>query len=116
RYDSTGAFVDEFVPFRRGGLRNPRDLVLHDGLWYVASSGSGAILRYDASGNFVDVFATIGRPYSLAFHPIDHQLYAVSLDINGVEEFDAGTGALVRTVVPSGSSGLGAAVFLFFLP
>src|SRR5262249_50316240 len=56
RYDATGAFVDEFIPFRTGGLRQPRDLAFHQGEWFVASSQNDRILRYDSAGRFLGLF------------------------------------------------------------
>lgn len=116
RYDHTGAFVDTFIPFREGGLRQPRDMVFRQGHWYVASSFNNRILRYDAAGNFVDIFALIGQPYSLAFHPVDHELYVVSRQSDSVRVLDGETGDELRVVVPSGAGGLSGAVYLFFLP
>lgn len=116
RYDSSGQFVDEFVAFREGNLRRPRDLVFHAGHWYVASSSTGRILRFDAVGNFVGNFATVNQPYSLAFHPVDQDLYVVSLSDNGVYRLDGRTGAVLAAAVTSGSGGLSGSVYIFFLP
>jgi DNA-binding beta-propeller fold protein YncE len=115
RYDGTGRFVDEFVAFREGNLRQPRDLVLHQGEWYVASSLNDRILRFDAAGNFVGVFATINQPYSLAFHPDDDNLYVVGLAADVVRVFDGQTGGSLGNLVPSGSAGLAGAVYLCFV-
>lgn len=115
RYDASGAFVDEFVAFREGGLRQPRDLVQHRGDWYVASSFNHRILRYTAAGEFVGIFATLNRPYSLAFNGYDDDLYAVSLQNNSVRVFDGESGAFLRAVVPGGTGGIVGAVYLFFL-
>ena len=116
RYDGGGVFMDEFVAFREGGLRQPRDLVFHRNHWYVASSANGRILRYDAAGNFMNIFATVGRPYSLAFNHMNKDLYVVGLSSNGVFRFDGDTGGLVGTFVPSGSGGIIGAVYLLFVP
>lgn len=116
RYDGAGEFVDEFIAFRDGGLRRPRDLVFHRAHWYVASTSNGRILRYDAAGNFVDVFATVAQPYSLAFHPLDKDLYVVSLVGNGVYHLDGESGDVLSALVTSGSGGITGAVYLFFLP
>ena len=115
RYDAQGNFVDAFVGFREGGLRQPRDLVQHEGDWYVASSFSNRILRYDDQGNFVGIFATVQQPYSLAFNRHDGDLYVVSLQNNAVRVLDGHSGAFRETIVPSGSAGLDGAVYLFFL-
>lgn len=115
RYDASGAFVDEFVAFREGGLRQPRDLVQHRGDWYVASSFNGRILRYSAAGEFVGIFASVNRPYSLAFNGYDDDLYVVSLQNNAVRIYDGESGAFLRALVPSGTGGLDGAVFLCFV-
>jgi len=116
RYDTSGAFVDEFVSAGEGTLRQPRDLVLHQGLWYVASSFNSRILRYDLAGNFVDQFATVGRPYSLAFRPDSEDLFVVSLGGNNVRVFDGASGAAKGTLVAGGSGGIVGAVWLTLLP
>ena len=115
RYDSQGNFVDEFVSFREGGLRQPRDLVQHDGDWYVASSFNNRVLRYDSQGTFLGIFTTLNQPYSLAFHPLDGNLYVVSLQNNAVRKFDGKSGAFLQALVPGGSGGVDGAVYLFFL-
>jgi len=115
RYDASGAFVDDFVSFREGGLRQPRDLVQHAGDWYVASSATNAILRYDEDGVFLGVFAVIGRPYSVAFNDFDGNLYATSLNSDAVRVFDGLTGDSLPVRVPGGTAGLAGAVYLFFL-
>lgn len=114
RYDGQGNFVDEFVSFREGNLRQPRDLVEHAGEWYVASSFNGRILRFDAAGNFLGIFLSIQRPYSLAFNERDGDLYVVSLQNNAVRRFDGRSGAFIEAIVPGGSAGLNGAVYLFF--
>ena len=115
RYDATGAFAGEFVSFREGGLRQPRDLVQHNGDWYVASSLSNRILRYDSLGNFVGVFAISPQPYGLAFNPHDDNLYVVSPLTNNVRVFHGETGGFLRILVPAGAGGIDGAVYLFFL-
>jgi DNA-binding beta-propeller fold protein YncE len=116
RFDSDGAFVDEFVAFREGGCIRPRDLVFHRGDCYVASSSNNRVLRYDAAGTFLGIFATVPQPYSLAFNPLDKDLYVVSLRDNGVYWHDGESGARLGARVLAGSGGLVGAVYLFFLP
>lgn len=115
RYDANGAFVDEFISFREGNLRQPRDLVQHGGDWYVASSFNGRILRYTAAGEFVGIFASVNRPYSLAFNGYDDDLYVVNLQSNAVRVYDGKSGAFLRAIVPGGTGGLDGAVFLCFV-
>jgi len=81
----------------------------------VASSQNGRILRFREDGTYVGVFATLPTPYSLGFHPVDGNLYAVSLGTNSVRVFDWRNGAPVRTAVPAGAGGVDGAVFLHFL-
>lgn len=116
RYDTSGAFVDEFVSAGEGTLRQPRDLVLHQGLWYVASSFNNRILRYDLAGNFVDQFTTVSRPYSLAFRPESTDLFVVSLGANSVRVFDGATGAARGTLIDGTAAGVVGAVWLTPLP
>jgi len=115
RYDAQGNFVDAFVSFREGTLRQPRDLVQHEGDWYVASSFNDRILRFDAQGNYLGLFASVPQPYSLAFNRHDDNLYVVSLQRNAVRVLAEGSGNFLGEVVPPGSGGLDGAVYLFFL-
>jgi DNA-binding beta-propeller fold protein YncE len=115
RYDATGAFHGEFVSFREGNLRQPRDLVQHEGDWYVASSFNDRILRFDADGNYIGIFASVPRPYSLAFNQHDENLYVVSLARNAVRMIDGDSGNFLGEIVPTGSAGIDGAVYLFFL-
>ncbi|MBL9141123.1 MAG: hypothetical protein JNK53_04595, partial [Phycisphaerae bacterium] len=69
----TGALVGTFVAPGSGGLSQARGLLfLPDGTLLVASQGSSTVLRYDAGGSFLNVFATlpaadpIARPHGLA--------------------------------------------------
>ena len=114
-HGTTGAFLGAFIPAQAGSLRQPRDLVFHRGSVYVASSQNNRILRFREDGTFVGIFATLPTPYSLAFHPADGHLYAVSLGTDSVRVLDGRTGAPVRAAVPSGAGGLDGAVYLHFL-
>ncbi len=113
RYDASGASLGDFVPSGLGSLAAPRDLAFHGQLVYVASSDNNRILRYDRAGNFVDIFASLPRPYSLDFHPFDGNLYAVSLTRNHVRVFDGETGAFLRRAMDNGAGGLSGATFVF---
>jgi hypothetical protein len=115
RYDPSGAFLDEFVSFREGTVRQPRDLVEHGGEWFVASSFNDRIVRFDAAGSPLGTFATIRQPYSLVFNPYDGDLYAVGLQANTVRRFNGATGTFVEALVPPGGGGINGAVFLHFL-
>ncbi len=116
RFDGgSGAFVDEFVSFREDGLRQPRDIAFHQGLVYVASSGSGQILRWEPDGDFAGVFATSGVPYSLAFNPDDGNLYVVALQGDSVRIFDGLTGTFLRRAIEPGAGGIDAPTFVTFV-
>jgi DNA-binding beta-propeller fold protein YncE len=115
RYDAQGNFVDEFVSFREGTCRQPRDLVEHGGDWYVASSANNRVLRFDAQGNSLGIFATVLQPYSLAFNSRDDHLYVVSLQTNSVKVHDGESGDYLKDIVPNGGGGIASAVYLFFL-
>lgn len=117
RYDgATGAFVGVFVSTSPGNLVQPRAVVFHAGSCYVASSLNNRVLRYDLSGVFLERFANASRPYSIAFHPDDGNLYVVSLGQNLVRCHDGASGAYLRDVIPAGEGGLAGAVFVHFLP
>jgi hypothetical protein len=67
RYNGeTGTFDQVFVGSQAGGLSVPNYLSFQaDGLLYLASQGTGEVLRYDgSSGEFVDVFSP--RPVGIA--------------------------------------------------
>lgn len=130
RYDATtGAFVDEFIPHRDGGLNQPWGIVIgprdHD--VYVSTGhfqGPGqikAVLRYDgATGAFLDEFVQRGRlsqPGAAVFGPDGNLYVSDSLPAQGrVARFDGTTGAYLGDFVPAGSGGLGHPVNLVFGP
>jgi hypothetical protein len=128
RYDeTTGAFVDTFVPPRSGGLAQPCGLVFGpDHNLYVSSgifSGRGhrAVLRYDGTaGAFLDDFADdnqLTSPRMVLFGP-DGNLYVddgnqhpgTVLRYNGI------TGAFMDDFVPTGSGGLSHPTGMVFGP
>jgi len=109
-----GAWTGPFIDFREGALRQPRDLVFHDGSWFVASSANNRILKFDRFGNFEKRFANTGTPYSLAFHPDTEDLYVVNLDVSNVRRFDGETGTLVGKLVANGAAGMMQSTFLYF--
>lgn len=133
RYDeSSGEFVDVFVPRHSGGLSAPYGMLFgpHDHNLYVASgynSNSGAsqisgILRYDdTSGAFIDEFAESGKvvqPRGIIFGP-DGNLYVANKPEVGqgaVVRFNGTTGAFMDTFIPNGAGGLSGAGALVFGP
>jgi hypothetical protein len=128
RYDeTTGSFVDAFVPMNSGGLRQPTGLVLGpDHNLYVVNgvfSGKGnqKVLRYDGTtGAFIDDFADDNQftsPRSVLFGP-DGNLY-VDNDDNGlgtVLRYNGTTGAFMDDFVPTSSGGLSHPVGMVFGP
>jgi hypothetical protein len=124
--ESTGAFVDEFVPHRSGGLNQPEGLILGpDHNLYVSSglfSGQPAVLRYNGStGAFMGSFAAGGPlngPRAILFGP-DGNLYVgdgVDPTIGWVDRFDGKTGAFMDQFVAPGSGGLINPVGMVFGP
>ncbi len=115
RYSDTGAFLKIFIETGSGGLDAPhRGIFGPDGHFYVASSGTHSILRYNGiTGAFMDVFIRSGEkglpsgslrsPTDLTFGP-DGLLYVASQGTNSILRFDAG-GNFDKTFVSSVSSG-----------
>jgi hypothetical protein len=135
RFDAaTGAFVDEFIPRRSGGLNQPNGIVFgpHDHDLYITTGhfqGPGqikAVLRFDgAGGAFEDEFVErrqLDQPHSGIFGP-DGNFYVGDSGNNPggnqsaggrVARFDGRTGAFLGDFVTAGSGGLthpGAIVF-----
>jgi len=98
-----------------GGLTAPEALQLgRDGRLYVASAGTNAILRYDATtGAFIDAFVPgdaahnggLQHPAGLVFGP-GGDLYVSSYDTGAVLRYDGATGAFRGAFVAAGSGGL----------
>jgi hypothetical protein len=131
RYDAnSGAFVDEFLPHRSGGLNQPWSVLVgpHDHNVYVSTGhfqGPGqikAVLRYDGvTGAFLDEFVQRGQmpqPGAFIFGP-DGNLYvsdSVGPGQGRVARFDGTTGAYLDDFVPAGSDGPGHPLNLVFGP
>ncbi len=66
-----------------------------DGNLYVVSDRSKSVLRYDASGNFIDDFAVsageLDQPRCIIFGP-DRNLYVSSKRTHSVERYDGMSG------------------------
>lgn len=108
RFDNeTRAYLDAYIPAGLGGLSNPHGLAIGaDGNLYVASVGTGEVLRYDLAGDtFMDVFATAPagfEPVGLEFGP-NGNLFAS--DGGRVAEFDGVTGAFLKYFVDFADNG-----------
>lgn len=119
RYDeTTGDFVDEFVPHNSGGLNQPQGLVFgpKDHNLYVTSGelyGKGndkAVMRFDGTtGGFVDNFTGsdhLSGPHAVVFGPDGNLYVADSGGTNGhVARFNGTTGAFMGEFVPPGTPG-----------
>lgn len=116
RFDgSTGDFVDRFVwddpatpdDDEAGGLDGPGAVLFgSDGRLYVSSFDSDAVLRFDASGTFSDVFVEPaagglnGPDAGMVFGP-DGDLFVPGFYSNTVARFDAKTGAHIEDFTPT---------------
>ena len=109
--DSDIQFIDDFVAVNNGVIDSPEEILFGpDGLLYVASMGSGEILRFDPqNGAFVDVFVPgdgeLYRPFGMAFTSSGNLLVS-SRPNNHILEYDGATGDFVGEFVTAGSGGL----------
>jgi sugar lactone lactonase YvrE len=131
----TGAFVQAFVAAGSGGLTDPRGLTFGpDGNLYVTSfnvsTGVNGIMRYDgpltaspgsplpaaglSGATFVPQYEAmppepggvpVGGPGHLIFGP-DGSLYVDGGFFQGVNRYDATTGAFLNTFIAQGTGGL----------
>jgi sugar lactone lactonase YvrE len=128
RYDgTTGAFIDNFIPPRTGGLSGAGGLLFGpDGNLFVCSTSTNEVMRYDgttgaplpAPGQRGAVFAShrgFGNP-GLIFGP-DGNLYVSDYGNGSVVRFNGATGEFIDVFVSPGSGGLsGAGPMLLFGP
>ncbi|MDC0670155.1 Vgb family protein [Nannocystis radixulma] len=117
RYDAaTGELLGAWT--QAPGLDGALGLVVGpEGHVFVASEEANKVLRFDADGNFVDVFVGddmdtpddetggLSGPGALLFGA-DGLLYVSSFDSDAILRYDGETGALVDVFVPSGEGGL----------
>jgi DNA-binding beta-propeller fold protein YncE len=126
RFDAaTGAFVDEVVTRKSGGLNQPYIALIgpHDGNLYVSTGhfmGPGQIkgvLRYDGgTGAFMDEFVQRGQidmGHQLLFGPDGNLYFADRVEGNTARpkggrilRFNGQTGAFIDVFVSQGSGGL----------
>lgn len=132
RYDAaTGAFVDEFVRHKSGGLNQTGGLIFgpHDHHLYVGSGFYGgpgqlrAVLRYDgATGAFINNFAEPGyleKVGAVLFGPDGHLYVSNGTENTGlgnVIRFNGRTGAYMDDFVATGSGGLKSPIGMVFGP
>jgi sugar lactone lactonase YvrE len=68
---TTGAFIKTYVGSGANGVQDPRGLAFdQDGRLYVADYGTGAILRFDSQGNFIDDAVTPEAASASSLAPI----------------------------------------------
>jgi hypothetical protein len=94
----TGAFVDEFIAPRSGGLAKPYGTAFGpDKHFYVSSGGTSTVNQYDGrTGEFIRIFCRVsGGARGLVFHYAD--LYVVSPLDHAVYRYNGATGALRGT-------------------
>src|SRR5579859_316166 len=129
--ETTGAFVDAFVPTKSGGLREPLGVIFGpDHNLYVASglepdhgTGKQEVLRYNgATGAFIDAWGGdfLGAsPRAILFGP-DGNLYVTNGSATrvsqGVLRYNGTTGAFIDDFVAGGSGGLGDPTGMVFGP
>ncbi|MFQ5589892.1 MAG: M12 family metallo-peptidase [Phycisphaerae bacterium] len=105
---ASGVAIQNHAP---GLVAGPYDLVFGaDNQLYVACFSSGRIMRVSVDGGWPEVFVSEGsgglaEPSGLTFAP-NGNLFVASYADSAVIEFDATTGAAVRTFVTSGAGGL----------
>lgn len=96
-----------FISSGSGGLDNGHTIVRHNGDFYIASSNSHAVLRFSASGDFIEEFVPAGSggltaPIDIVFHT-DGFLYVCGS--NKVLRYDGATGAFDREMIGQGLLG-----------
>jgi sugar lactone lactonase YvrE len=109
RYNgTTGAFLGTFVANGSGGLSGAAGIAFDPSgsYFYVASSGSGQVLKYNAqTGAYVGVAASgLSSPSDVKFGA-DGLLYVLDQGGNRIERFTE-SGTYVDDYVPLGSAGL----------
>jgi hypothetical protein len=125
RYDgATGELLDRFV--QSGHVHGVRSPLFRDGFLYVGSEYTDEVLRFDANGDFYDVFVTAGAggidgPHGMAFGPDANgdtipELYVSGRNSHNVVRYDGATGAPLGSYITSGAGGLGLPEGLTFDP
>jgi subtilisin-like proprotein convertase family protein len=105
----TGA---DFVSPGDGGLSNPNDLLLNNGLLLVSSVNTSSVLSYSLfDGSFQGTFIGTGSgglqtPAGLAVRPMTNFMFVGSQANAQVLRYDATTGTSLGVFVPGGSGGL----------
>ncbi|MFT4926174.1 MAG: outer membrane protein assembly factor BamB [Phenylobacterium sp.] len=121
RFDSiTGEYLGAFITAGHGGLSQPTAPNFGpDGKVYVGGLASHRVLRYDANGQFIDVFADgetspLNGPFMQTFDATS--MYIASGHTNSILRYDLATKEYLGEFVPSGSGGVVTPVGLEFGP
>lgn len=82
-----------------------------DGNLYVSSAATNEVLRFTASGQFIDVFVEAGSgglatPHRGILFDTDGSLLVSSLNSNSVLRYDGQTGDFIEVVIGPGEAGL----------
>jgi sugar lactone lactonase YvrE len=108
---TTGAFIDEFVPYGTPNLTDPQDLVFRgDGNLYISNGWTASVIRCNAgTGAYIDTFVQGPQfafvPQGMAFGA-DSNLYVADSEGSAVWRYDGVTGNLIDAFVPGGAGGL----------
>jgi hypothetical protein len=121
RFDGySGAFKGIFVHKGDGGLVNPVSPNFGpDHLMYVSDDVTNKVLRFDANGKFVDVFADkessgLDEPKMSEFDATTY--YLASAGTNSILRWDLKTKKFLGAFVPTGSGGLARPLGIKFGP
>lgn len=104
-----GTPLGSFITPGAGGLVAGQGILYHDGLLYVSNGGVNSVVRYDDTGQLVDVFISPGsgglvNPHGLRFGGDGH-LYVASRSTNSVKRYDGASGAYLGDFLAPGAGG-----------
>lgn len=109
--------VTEVVAQGDGGLDAPRAILFHNDFMYVTAWRTGAILRYDMNGNFVDRLATIRSPTGMISDGNGFALVASDRpQINKVVRVNLNNGDQNDVIAAGAAGNLNGATYVFRLP
>jgi outer membrane protein assembly factor BamB len=101
--------TEGFLNSSDGGLDGPADILFGpDGNTYISSLDSNQILRYDAAGNFIDVYAEfdpateLQGPSGLQLSPDGEELVVTGFQSHNAARLDFATGEVIDVFIPVG--------------